>query len=85
VRFLDWVWDPDPSDTWVQTEYAFLLRSADGSVRVVHETHRTGLFDRDTWLRLISEAGFVADSVPEETTEDRPAREFFVGHKPAEG
>ena len=26
VRYLEWTWDPDPSDTWVATEYAFLLR-----------------------------------------------------------
>jgi SAM-dependent methyltransferase len=82
VRFLDWVWDPDPSDTWVQTDYAFLLRSPDGSVRVVHESHRTGLFDRDTWLRLITSAGFRAAAVPEVTLENRPPREFFIGHRP---
>ena len=51
VRFLEWAWDPDPTDTWALTEYAFLLREADGSVRVVHETHRTGLFVREIWLR----------------------------------
>ena len=53
--------DPDPDDTWTATEYAFLLREADGSVRVVHETHRTGLFSREIWLRLIAEAGFEAE------------------------
>jgi hypothetical protein len=58
VRYLDWTWDPDPADTWIQTEYAFLLRNADGSVHVVHESHRTGLFNRDAWLRLLARAGF---------------------------
>lgn len=82
VRFLDWVWDPDPTDTWIQTEYAFLLREPDGSVRVVHETHRTGLFDRDTWLRLLTSAGFEARMMVEETTEDRTPREIFIGRKP---
>ena len=33
VRFLDWTWDPDPDDTWIVTEYAFMLREADGSIR----------------------------------------------------
>ena len=75
VRYLEWVWDPDPGDSWVLTEYVFLLRDADGSVRVVHETHRTGLFGRATWLRLLAEAGFEPGAVTEETTEDRaPAR-----------
>ena len=81
VRFLDWVWDPDPGDSWVLTEYAFLLRDADGAVRVVHETHRTGLFGRETWLRLLAEAGFEPSAVTEQTTEDRTPRELFVGHR----
>jgi hypothetical protein len=82
VRYLEWTWDPDPSDTWTQTEYVFLLREADGSVHQVHETHRTGLFSRRDWLRIVDEAGFVARAVTEETLEDRPPREFFVGHRP---
>jgi trans-aconitate methyltransferase len=81
VRYLEWTWDPDPSDTWTLTEYAFLLRDADGTVRVVHETHRTGLFGRDAWLRLLAEAGFDPTTVTEETTEARTPRELFVGHR----
>jgi SAM-dependent methyltransferase len=81
ARYLDWTWDPDPTDTWALTEYAFLLREADGSVRVVHETHRTGVFGRDDWLRLLSEAGFDAEAVTEETTEDRAPRQLFVAHR----
>ena len=42
VRYLDWTWDPDPSDTCIRTDYAFVLRDADGEVRVVHESHLTG-------------------------------------------
>ncbi len=81
VRFLAWTHDPDPTDTWIETEYAFLLRGADGSVRSVHETHRTGLYGRDDWLRLLVEAGFRATAVPEVTSEDRTPRELFVGHR----
>jgi SAM-dependent methyltransferase len=82
VRYLEWAWDPDPADTWTLTEYAFLLRDAGGSVRVVHETHRTGLFSRDVWLQLLASAGFVARAVTEQTTEDRAPRELFTGHRP---
>ncbi|MDQ4036911.1 MAG: class I SAM-dependent methyltransferase [Actinomycetota bacterium] len=85
VRFLDWTWDPDPNDSMVLTEYAFLLRNVDGSVRIVHESHRTGLFRRDVWLRLLTEAGFDARAVVEQTTEDRTPRELFVGHRPGTG
>lgn len=82
VRFLDWTSDPDPSDDLVLTEYAFLLREADGSVHVVHGTHTTGVFGRELWLGLLAEAGFDAKVVLEQTTEDRAARELFVGHRP---
>jgi hypothetical protein len=82
ARYLDWAYDPDPGDTWTLTQYAFLLRDPGGEVHVVHETHRLGLFDRGTWLRLLTEAGFEAGSVTEETTEDRQPRELFTGHRP---
>ncbi len=82
VRFLDWTWDPEPGDDLVLTEYAFLLREADGSVRVVHESHCTGVFRREMWLGLLAEAGFDAQVVLEQTTEQRTPREMFVGHRP---
>lgn len=81
VRYLEWTWDPDPDDTWTNTEYAFLLRDADGMVRMVHETHRTGLFSKASWLRLLTEVGFQAESVTEETTEARIPRELFIGRR----
>jgi SAM-dependent methyltransferase len=82
ARYLEWTWDPDPADTWVQTEYVFLLREADGALQVVHETHRTGLFGRDVWLRLLAEVGFDANAVTEQTSDDRTPRELFVGRRP---
>jgi SAM-dependent methyltransferase len=83
ARYLEWAWDPDPADTWTLTEYAFLLREPGGAVRVVHETHRLGLFGRATWLRLLEDAGFRARAVTEETSEDRHPRELFAGAVPA--
>lgn len=83
VRYLEWTWDPDPTDTWVTTEYAFLLRAPDGGTEVVHEAHRTGLFPRSTWLRLLEEVGFTAESRPERLAGEREPRELFVGHRPA--
>jgi SAM-dependent methyltransferase len=77
ARYLEWSWDPDPDDTWVQTEYAFLLRDTDGTVSSTHESHRTGLFSRDVWLRLVAEAGFTAQAIPDETND----RELFLGRR----
>jgi SAM-dependent methyltransferase len=81
ARYLEWTTDPDPGDTWIQSEYAFLLRDTDGSVRMVHETHRTGLFSRAVWLRLLAGAGFHAEAITERTSEDRTPRVMFTGHR----
>lgn len=81
VRYLEWTWDPQPDDGWTQTEYAFVLRDPDGSTRLLRETHRTGLFKREVWLRLLAEAGFEPQIVLEETTEDRRPRELLVGRR----
>jgi trans-aconitate methyltransferase len=83
ARYLQWSTDPDPTDTWTQTDYVFLLRDADGAVRSVHETHRVGLFGRDRWLSLLAEAGFDAHAIDEVTTDDRTPREVFIGYRPA--
>lgn len=82
VRFLEWSIDPDPNDNQIQTDYVFLLREADGSTRVVHETHRTGLFGRGTWLSLLRDTGFQPEIIAEETSEDRPSRELFLATRP---
>jgi SAM-dependent methyltransferase len=82
ARFLAWTWDPDPSDTAVVTEYAFLLREADGTVRTLTESHRTGLFRRKLWLRLLERCGFEGTRITEQTDDDRVGRDVFIGKRP---
>jgi SAM-dependent methyltransferase len=82
VRYLSWSVDPDPTDTTTRTDYAFLLREADGTVSIAHDTHVLGLFPRELWLRVLTDAGFRARVVAEVTSEDRLPREFFVGFRP---
>jgi SAM-dependent methyltransferase len=82
MRYLAWVWDPDPSDTTYLVDYAFLLRDPAGTVRTVHERHVEGLFARDEWLRFLREAGFEARAIPVEHADVEPgAHEVFVAHK----
>lgn len=83
VRYLEWTWDPDPDDDWVQTEYSFLLREADGTLRTVHESHRTGLFSEARWLALLSEVGLAPKRIVETTSEEREPRTVFVATKPS--
>jgi SAM-dependent methyltransferase len=74
--------DPDPDDDWILAEYEFTLREADGTVRVVPEAHRLGSFSRDTWLRLLTAAGFAADRAPGVPGGDgRTNRVMFVGRR----
>ena len=83
ARYLEWGRGPDADGT-VSTTYAFVLRAADGTVEAVHETHRHGLFGRAVWLRLLAEAGFVAEAVTEVVADDGwTPRELFVGRRSA--
>jgi hypothetical protein len=80
LRFLAWVWDPDPADTTYLVDYAYLVRAADGAVQVLRDRHVEGLFSRAVWLRLLQEAGFSARVVPFEHSELEPgSHELFVG------
>ena len=81
LRYLEWTHDPDPSDTQVTTEYAFLLREADGRVASHAETHVGGLFPTTTWVRLLEAAGLRVEIVEEAPTGDWAPRRFFLGHR----
>ena len=82
LRYLEWTWDPDPADTAYLVDYAYLLRTPDGT-RVEHDRHVEGLFSRAVWLRLLSEAGFEPRVVPFNHSElDPGSYEVFVATKP---
>jgi SAM-dependent methyltransferase len=82
LRYLEWTWDPDPLDTTYTVDYVYLLREADGSVRVEHDRHLEGLFGRDDWLRLLAGAGFAPKVVPFDHSELEPGTyELFVATK----
>jgi len=76
IRYIEWTFDPDPFDTTYTVDFAYLLRERNGPVRVVHDTHIFGIFSRETWLRLLRDAGFDARAV-----EDPWGREVFIGKK----
>lgn len=82
LRYLEWVWDPDPGDALYLADYAYLLRERDGSVRAVHDRHVEGLFPRRLWLSLLGGAGFEARAVPLVHSEVEAGRhEMFVGRR----
>jgi SAM-dependent methyltransferase len=81
--------DPDPADEWIETEYEFRLRSADGSVEVVRESHRLSAFRDETWMRVLTSAGFepepgdVAGQYAGSAADG--LQHLFIGHRPAAG
>ena len=76
LRFLQWIFDPDPSDTTYLVDFAILLRNRQGRARVVHERHTLGLFPRATWLRLLRDVGL--DPV---VVHDQKIRDAFLGRR----
>jgi hypothetical protein len=84
LRYLEWKYDPDTSDTTYTVDYAYLIREADGSVRAEHDRHLEGLFSRGEWLDWLGEAGFAdAKTVTIDHSElDPGSYEVFVARRP---
>ncbi len=84
LRYLEWTWDPNPKDTTCLTEYAFLLRSPDGSVDCFSERHEHGLFSKHEWIDLIEDVGFIPQIISFGLS-DHPGHTFemFLGKKPS--
>jgi SAM-dependent methyltransferase len=78
LRYLEWTYDPDPSDTTCITEFAFILREEPDRVEVVYDRHVDGIFPRATWLRLVEEAGFQARLLPFDHSEVEPGMTEMV-------
>jgi len=57
MRYLEWT-QPQIRGTTYETDLVYILREADGSQRMVHDRMTLGIFPRETWKRLLAEAGF---------------------------
>lgn len=77
LRYLEWSYDPDDSDTTYTVEYVYLLREGHQIVGVEHDHHICGLFPRAEWLRLLGEVGFQPKII-----QDQYERDIFVASKP---
>ncbi len=81
LRYLEWTWDPDPADSTFRSDFAYLLRDEDGSVRCIQETHEVGVFPRATWHSLLTEVGFSPRSVPLDIGDEGEVYEGFLALK----
>lgn len=85
LRYLEWSYDPDPTDETFVTDFAYLLRegSGAGESRCLYDRHIFGLFARDTWLRLLREAGLEPRILPFDHSEVPGIIDMFISRKPA--
>ena len=58
LRYLMWTTDPDPRDSTYLADFAYLLRDADGAVRVEHDRHVLGIFPEALWTDALRAVGF---------------------------
>lgn len=79
---LEWSEPVKDGEHTVTVHYSFLVREPSGEVTTFYERHTIGLFPRATWERLLTERGFLVETVLEETDEDREGRLLFLAKKP---
>jgi SAM-dependent methyltransferase len=77
MRWMEWTFDPDPTDTSYEVHYTGLVREA-GSVRPFYDLHIEGLFPRATWQEVVRSIGFIPEIVVDEWR-----RELIVARKPS--
>jgi len=77
LRYFEWTFDPDPSDTTYTVDFVYMLREGRNPVRVVHDPHVCGLFSRDRWIQLLQEQGFQNPRV----VQDPWDREVFLASR----
>jgi len=83
LRYLEWTYDPDPTDTTYEVAYAYILREGGQPPRVELDIHTDGLFARADWLRLLGAAGFVVERRTLVHSDVEPdAHDVFVAIKP---
>jgi SAM-dependent methyltransferase len=63
MRYLEWTYVSATPEHTIIKEFVFLLKDESGTVKVEYDRHILGLFSRETWLRLLAEAGFQADII----------------------
>ncbi len=78
LRYLEWTYDPDDTDTTYAVDYVYMLRTNNQPIRVEHEQHVNGLFPRAEWLRLLDDVGFQAEIIHDEYD-----RDLFLARRPS--
>jgi len=64
LRYLDWIYDPDPTDSSYTSSMAYMIRNEHHSMVVESDQHVCGLFTQEIWLRLFQAAGLKPEIIP---------------------
>lgn len=67
-----------PGDTTMETVFFFMIREG-GSLRIEEDLHVTGLFPMQTWVDLMTEAGFAVEKRPYPVHDDPRQAYLLVG------
>ena len=78
VTTLEYTYDPDPTDTTIDTLMWFLIREG-GRLRIEQDRHVMGLFSLGTWVALMQQAEFEVDKLPYDVHEDHREAYLLVG------
>ena len=82
LRYLMWIWDPDPDDTSYIMDFAYLLKVGN-AVTCESDRHVMGLFRQDDWQELMEKAGFSVKVLEREPNWQPPmATRLFLGIRP---
>jgi len=84
LRYMEWIWDPDPADTSYLSDMVYMVKDESGQMSCVYDRHILGLFSKDKWLGLIKSVGFEVKMVPFDSKQDACGGTYiFLGRKPA--
>jgi SAM-dependent methyltransferase len=84
LRFVGWVWDPDPEDETYVVDYALILKESDGTARARHDRHLEGLFATHAWVDILRRASFRPHVLWHRHTGEDIDRVVFVGTREAD-
>ena len=62
LRYLEWMTGPNNDGTYT-VDYVIAIREGNSEPKIFSERHYEGLFPKQTWLDLITKAGFKAEAI----------------------
>lgn len=77
VTTIEVDFDPDPTDTWFETTFVFLIRREGQPLQVETDTHLSGLFALEEVLAILRAVGFEPQAEPWELPPDLPPGEDY--------